>query len=433
LGILSFTAFFQLAYIDWLSPNFGYAGFGYTAPPWGYVALAWCFSVFPSLWSPISLTRPSQLIYWVLYLTVFIPSMFVPLYIALDPPSEILPLMGAIFAGFAFIGSIYLFTLPRIRFATPSPFVFWLMLGLVTFGFTAWILAVFRGNLHLVSFSDVYELRYAADSIIGSSSVGYAMIWLSSSINPMLIARGLVYRQKLLILVGVCGQVLGYSTAGSKSIALSVLVITLFYFLLRRGSLGFALKLVWGVVASFVGLYSIAMISGLAHSPLVFYALSITFMRTFGFPGMLTGQYYNFFQLHPNTYFSHVRGISTLVHYPYNKPLGLEIGKYFVGYFDTDWNAHFWATDGIAGMGVAGVLLISVFCALVFLLLDIAASGHKPIFAALSMTFVALNLSNTSLFTTLVSGGMFLSMLLLFFLPRDRGETIMNISAPVKS
>ncbi|MCU1308000.1 MAG: hypothetical protein JWN45_2695 [Acidobacteriaceae bacterium] len=434
LGIFLFAAAFQLAYIGWLSPSFGYAGFEYKAPPSGYIAIAWLLSILPALWSPIALTRPSQLIYWILYLTVFIPSMFVPLYIALNPPKEVLQLMLAIFAGFCLIGLAYSLPLPRIKFATPSRSVYWAVFGVVSVSLVIWIVGVFRGSLHLVSFADVYELRYAADDIIAGSGAGYALIWLSSSINPLLMARGLVYGRKLLFVTGVCGQLLGYSAAGSKSMILSILAMTILYALLRRSSSGFALQLVWGVVLCFGTLYSLAMISGLGNSPLVFYALSITFMRTFGFPGMLSAQYYDFFQVHPNTYFSHVHGINLLVHYPYQEPLGIEIGHHYVGYFNVNWNAHFWATDGIAGIGLTGVLGMSLICCLVFWLLDTAASGHRPAFAALSLTFVALNISNTSLFTTFLSGGMLLSMILLLLLPRDAvvrcGTDVLNLPQP---
>jgi len=72
------------AYINWLSLVFGYYGFTYAVPPDRYLALAFVCSVLPSLWMPMEVTRPSQLGYWVLYLTVFIPSMIIPLFVQLS-------------------------------------------------------------------------------------------------------------------------------------------------------------------------------------------------------------------------------------------------------------------------------------------------------------------------------------------------------------
>jgi hypothetical protein len=89
LGIVLFVGSFQQVYLKWLYPVFGYYGFENSTPAMSYLLLAWCLSVVPALWMPIRLNRPSQLIYWVLYLTVFIPSMFVPLYVGLQNARDV--------------------------------------------------------------------------------------------------------------------------------------------------------------------------------------------------------------------------------------------------------------------------------------------------------------------------------------------------------
>ena len=107
LGILVFIACYQWAYIHWLFPTFGYLGYDYNPPSAGYLLLAWLLSALPSLWMPLSIDRPSKLIYWVLYLFVFIPSMFIPLFAAINPPSQVAELMLVLFAGFALTGLSY--------------------------------------------------------------------------------------------------------------------------------------------------------------------------------------------------------------------------------------------------------------------------------------------------------------------------------------
>src|SRR5690348_2061623 len=69
-GVLVFVGLFQLIYVTWLYPVFGYYGFDNSDPSWMSLAIAWLLSALPGLWMPIRLTRPSQLIYWVLYLVV---------------------------------------------------------------------------------------------------------------------------------------------------------------------------------------------------------------------------------------------------------------------------------------------------------------------------------------------------------------------------
>src|SRR2546428_36363 len=71
-------------YENYLYPTWAYFRFHYNPPPTSCIMLAWILSVTPSLRMPMRLTRPSQLAYWVLYITVFIPSMFLPLYAGLD-------------------------------------------------------------------------------------------------------------------------------------------------------------------------------------------------------------------------------------------------------------------------------------------------------------------------------------------------------------
>jgi hypothetical protein len=72
-GIIAYILFFERLYVSWLYPEFGYFGFDYNAPETGYLGLAWTLSLLPTLWMPRAIARPSQLAYWVLYLTVLIP------------------------------------------------------------------------------------------------------------------------------------------------------------------------------------------------------------------------------------------------------------------------------------------------------------------------------------------------------------------------
>src|SRR5215470_10328942 len=99
-GVAAYVALFQWMYKYYLYPTWDYYGFHYNPPAASYLALGWILSITPSFWIPVELRRPSQLAYWVLYITVFIPSMFVPLYQGLDQPGEISMLMLSLYAGF---------------------------------------------------------------------------------------------------------------------------------------------------------------------------------------------------------------------------------------------------------------------------------------------------------------------------------------------
>ena len=119
---------------------------------------------------------------------------------------------------------------------------------------------------------------------------------------------------------------------------------------------------------------------------------------------------------------SHVHGFNWFIHYPYSNPLGIEVGTYYSGDPTYDASAHFWATDGLAGLGLPGILLVSAFCALIFWMLDSVAQKHDPRFATLAISYAAYNIANGSLFTALLSGGLGLLMVFLYLVPREKCE-----------
>jgi hypothetical protein len=419
LGILAYVGCYQWMYIHYLYQTFAYFGYDLNPPGTAYLTLAWLLSVSPGLWMPMHLTRPSQLAYWVLYLAVIIPSMFVPLYAGLNSSREVGMLMVTLFAGFAIVGTGYLFPLIHLRPAQISRKAFWRAVGCVSFGLTLWMVIVFRNHLHIVSFEDVYDLRDAATDVGEGSQVNYAFMLLTGAINPFLMGCGLYYKRRWLFLAGAIGQLLVYSVAGTKGSILSVLFISCFYFLFKLIRYAFALKVAFSALV----LLGVACLSyafaNYDPNPLHAILLFVILMRTLSINGLVTAQYYDFFQHNPLTFFSHIKGVNWFVPYPYKYSLGQEIGLAFAGTTDLDATAHFWATDGIGGFGLPGILLVSFFCAFVFLLLDSAAKRHDPRFAALVITYAAYNISNISIFTSLFSGGLALIILTLYLMPPE--------------
>ncbi|HKW61704.1 MAG TPA: hypothetical protein VJN89_04095 [Candidatus Acidoferrum sp.] len=422
LGILGYVAFFQWMYVIYLYPFWGYFGFDYNPPGRGYIALAWCLSVIPSLWMPVDLNRPSQLAYWVLYVTVTIPSMFVPLYAGLNSPYEIIYLLLALFAGLAIAGSSYLFPLFRIHPPRIPPRLFWLVVGCLTAGLSLWMAVVFRHHLRIVSFQDAYDVRTAASDVAEGSQVNYAFTLLTAAIYPFLMGLGLYRKRRWLFFAGVLGQVLVYSIEGTKGSVSSILFIVAFYFLLRAGRTWFAPKLAWSALLLLAVLCFSLFVAGYDPGPLLSTLLFVLLMRTLSINGLLTAQYYKFFQHNPLTYFSHIKGVNWILAYPYKYTVGQEIGLAYVGSIDLDATAHFWATDGIGGLGLPGVLLMSVFCAVVFWILDSASQRHDPRLVALVSAYGAFNLANISLFTSLCSGGLALLILLLYLMPSQSAQ-----------
>jgi hypothetical protein len=416
-GMTAYVACFVWMYIHYLDATWAYFGFNYYPPSTKYVVLAWMFSLLPSLWMPIHLTRPSQLAYWVLYITVIIPSMFVPLFAGINPPTEVILVMIVFFVAFALTGSTYFFPLLPFRRTRLSHRAFWICFGCLGTVLVIWVLAVLHSHLHIVSFADIYDQRNAARDVGEGTAVSYALMGLTGAINPFLMGFGLYYRRYRFLAIGIVGQLLVYSALGTKGSILSIVFIPGVYAVLRVGRSPFGLKVAYGFLAVLAGLCLSLVAVGYDPSPLHFAVLFVILMRTLPMGGLVTAWYYNFFQQNPFTYYSHVTGVNWFVHYPYANFIGLEIGSFYQSGSDLDATAHFWATDGLEALGLSGVLLISVFCSLIFWVLDSAAKRHDPRLAALIATYAAYNFANISIFTTLFSGGLTLLIIFLYILP----------------
>jgi len=414
----------SLAHSGCMSTTFG---FDYYPPTTKYLVLAWVLSLLPSLWMPIELSRPSQLAYWVLYIVTYIPSMFIPLYVNINPPSEISFVMLVFFAGFALTGLSYLLPLLPLRPVRISRKVFWRIFACLAAGLTIWMIAVFHSHLQIISVGNVeemkgiYEHRNAAGDLAEGSAVFYAIMGLTGAINPFLMGCGFYYKNRWLLLAGVVGQLLVFSVLGTKGSILSLVFIPGVYALLRVGRSPFGLKITYACLALLVGGCLAYVLAGEDPGPLLFVALFVILMRTLPMGGLVTAWYYNFFQQNPLTYYSHVTGVNWFVHYPYANFIGLEVGSFYQSGSDLDATAHFWAMDGLEALGLPGVLVISVFCALIFWALDSAAQRHDPRLAALVVTYATYNLANISMFTSLFSGGLILLILFLYMLQPRRG------------
>jgi len=417
--MLAYIECFQWMYKDYLYPTWAYYGFDYNPPSMKYQLLAWTLAAMPALWMPLKLTRPSQLAYWVLYITVIIPSMFVPMFAGMNSSSEVALLSLSLFAGFAILGCGYYLPLAKVRSAKIPRQLFWFAFASTAICLTVWLITVFRGHMQLVSFGDVYDLRDAANDVSDGSLVNYAFMLLTGAINPFLMGCGLYFKRRWLFVAGAIGQVLIYSILGTKGSLLSILFVPSIHLLLKIKKVSFGLVL---------GLASLAILAGATFSgrfigsgDASFFSGVIQFvilMRTLSTNGLLTAQYYDFFQRNPVTHFSHIHIVSWFVPYPYHNTLGQEIGLAYAGTTDLNATANFWATDGIASVGLGGILFISFFCALVFWVLDSASQRHPVHLTALLTAYAAYNIANISIFTSLFSGGLALLILLIYMLPK---------------
>jgi hypothetical protein len=143
-------------------------------------------------------------------------------------------------------------------------------------------------------------------------------------------------------------------------------------------------------------------------------AISLLYMRTYGMTGVLTGAYADFFSSHPYTLMSHAGPFAMFHTYPFAGSLGEVIGFDLTG-ADANANANFYATDGIAAFGYPGLILIGCIVGFGLRCIDAVAGLRSSELKCCAVIPVIMSLANTSFFTTVLTGGLGV-MILIFYL-----------------
>jgi len=418
--ILLFCAGFNFAYVNWVSPTWSYMGLTYKSPNFSLVFFGYVLALLICAVSPTKITRPSHVIYWFCVFAVYIPGLFIPLYMQLENGFELLLLQLSLTGGMLLIALSY--RVPRFR-VRPYPVdtrMFWLVFTIIYLGANFALVYTFQGMMQLVSFNDVYSVRTPAKHLLEANpGVAYISQSLSTVLNPLLMGYGLAFRRRSLFIIGALGEVLLYSTAAVKLQIAAPVVVFLLYFSLKKDRGGW----VSTVAMVFTGMFFIltTVVIGIEPGP-VFNLAFLFLVRIFTIPGSEMGQYQHFFQTMPHTYLSHVGVISRFMPNPYELSMGEEVSSFYGlsgKYGLTNANASFFAMDGIGGFGLPGILLMALLCALVFWIVDSCARDFELKFSAPVLTMVIMSLTNVSLFTTLLGNGLIAWMLLFLLMPRE--------------
>lgn len=418
--VLLYCTSFQWSYARWISPTWGYMGLTYNTPDPTLLSLAYVLAALLCVLSPLTVRRTSQIIYWILYFTVYIPGLLAPLFLQLDDKLTLLLLEFSLTGGMLLIAFSYRLKLVTLTHYPLDRRLFWIVFVGVFAVSNAWLSITFRSNLHFATLKEVYDIRAEAGAVqLQNPSIGYVSSLLSNVMNPFWIAYGLAVRRWSLVMLGILGQILIYATAAMKSILLSPLFIILIYYSVKKDRGGLVPKFGLLCFAMFVALTALV---GVHEEGFLFNLATITLVRSFSIPGVEIGEYQYFFGHFPHTYFSHVHGVNLLVSNPYSLSLGQEIGYFYGGESNGrigNANADFFAMDGIAGFGLPGILIMGIVCSAMFWVLDSFASEYSIAFSSSILTSCAISLTNNSLFSSFLGGGIMLLMLLFFFMPRD--------------
>jgi hypothetical protein len=267
-------------------------------------------------------------------------------------------------------------------------------------------------TLHFVNIftqSDLlYELRAKnSENIEGLEIFSYIKGWLFGAFYPFLLVCFLKQKKYIhSICILFCYFILFMADMQKLTFFMPFLMIAL-YFLVRVKEEDISNKM-----HSFI-IYFLIIASVLIYiyqdNTIVFVIGAILLLRTVCVAGWLSQYYLRFFVDNPYTHYSHINIVNAFTGgYPYNMPLGMA-----VSYGKQNANANFFLTDGVAAWGILGVILIGI---IFFILLHfINAISYRYKKADLLIIFLpSLSyLLNASLFTTMLSNGLLILMLLL--------------------
>jgi hypothetical protein len=403
---------FWRCYLTFLHPHFGYVGYDLFERPALFLVASLLVAIVPIV-AFRGVRAVSSAISVFVYLVLYVPIIITFALGSSKPLEEILTVQVTFMAGMfvLFLADVVIIRSPLkldLRFDLMP-----VVLGITVLS-TLYMLLIYREGLRFSSFGDeLYEQRFANEALGTGLLTRYLGAWLTTVFMPICVAFGLRRRRLRYTLAGVAAAVALYVGAANKLHILLPFVAIGFY-RLQRGRLDAMMPIVAMGLA-----VAIIILSGMTPGTTAFFASGILLNRTIGNGGQLTMAYYDFFSFHERTWLSHVHGLRLFTQpYPYGSAeVGQVIGQFYWSPF-MNANANFWATDGIAGLGLWGVLLISVLTAMLFVVVNAVTRRHDLFFTVLCFLPFVTTLLNQSLFSSVWSGGAFFLMIFFVLSPR---------------
>ncbi len=411
-----------LTYVTLISPNF--TGLGIVnrlTGDWSLVVAA-AIAVAPAGLLPRAATRPSDACLWILYLSAYVPSVIVPPFV-LGEGWALLPLwltLGISFTTVLVLVQASALSLPRISMSERS--YGRLLLVLAAIGVAA-ILFYFGVPTRIPSLDEVSGVRVDfRESLSGGGRIaGYAVWWTGGVVAPLLVAYGVWTRRGSLTAIGFLVLALIYMSAAFRSMVFVALLLVLILVLVARFRQNLGPAMGW-LTSLMIAACALVALTG------VMVPLSLLVRRLLVVPGQVLGYYYDAFSTGPVYALSHSI-LGGLVPRPYpESPPALIGARYF---YDPAVNANgnLWA-DGLANLGVPGIVVASVGLAIVLLIMDAVSEG-KPLLLVVTVGVVgAWSLTNSGLLTTLVTHGLGAMLVLFWLLPRERRHV--PVGGPVR-
>lgn len=399
----------HISYFYYISPSFTYMGYSFN---FDYDILdiftMVIFCIAPLYIIRTSKSRFSDFVIFTIYIIVYIPTQYLLTFLDLSVATPLL-LRVAFFTGIIIptaASKIKVYFFPVLSISIE---VFHLFLAIIFIILLLLVMSQFGFQLQFVNFDDVYDVRGEYKEGIASSGAGfaYAVSYLSA-LSAFMIAYGTIFRYPIFSLLGSLALFYIFGFTGLKGILFSTLMVIAILFLYKTKSQ----KIANAMLLSTTVLIAITIIvDNLFNNH---YLTGLIVRRVFLTPGLLSIYYFDFFTSNQPVMLSH-SFLKLFISYPYDINPPYLIGKFYFNSPNMSANANMFA-DSYANFRFFGIILFSGLLGFILSLIDNYTGNLKNI-AVISAGFAipVLALTNTGLFTTLLSHG-FIFMIIITFL-----------------
>lgn len=415
--ILSIYAFvFFYIYVNYLSLEWGYTGLRYREIQFYQIVFTFGIIALQGYAQPPLLYRPSSVIVNMLLILLYVPAMIITTMAGergADQYYDILISFSIAMLAMSIMTSRRddqdrAFLLPKksIYFLFTSVFVI----------FTFLLVYIYEDIMSFSEIDDVYFQRFVAADFAVGGVVGYIRTHYLYVFSSFLFGASLLKRGYWPMgCIGILGFIVVYLIDASKISFIIPLIMIAFFFVYRYGE-GRTLLFNAGISIIAFACGILVQFSGL---PKLFGDLVL--LRSMAIPAQTLAQYADVFDARGYTWWSHVRGISSIVpppdsflSDPFWPALGQIVGADLYGNNSRlNLNANPFSGEGVAAAGPIGIIVIGMVLIVFLKLLDFVARGWNRDFLLLVSVPIGISLVNAHLSTTLLSfgGGFWLAFL----------------------
>lgn len=403
LLLISLTIFricLDLSYIFFVSYYFNYNGFDLNINIFKYIS-SWVFVFIFGLLISESINKPSDYFFMMAGLSLLLP--LTSLYGLGNKPIQplLVTMLALIFINFILkiknplkIRPINVKNGQKVAFFISITAVIWLVI---------WYFYTGAYKYFNLNFSKVYEFRSASAELANRGLMAYISGWTYKVFIVFTLAYLLMKRHFGWVLLAIFVQIFYYGVSAHKSVLFTpFMVIGVWFYLTRFKTL---LIMPLGFTCIILASYLPYLLFDNIMLP------SMVIRRVFFVPAQLSFDYFNYFNKHDFIIWSNSI-FSGLKSYPYELSLPKLIGEYNGSGASAN---NGFISSGYAHYGYIGVLIYSFTFGIILRLLNYATYYGLPLWFVLAMTITPLRdaLISSDLFTTLLTHGLIVALILL--------------------